>query len=74
MKTNPRENRIFAAERAVGEYKGTHRVKILAEKRTKLLLHLLSFSILWRYQMVKLYLQYAYRLFRKGIDEWVSKP
>ena len=35
IKTNPRENRIFATERVVGEYKGTHRVKILTKKRTK---------------------------------------
>lgn len=69
MKTNPRENRFFATERAVGEQKSTHHVKILAEKRTKFLLPTFSFPILWRYQMVKLYLQYAYRLFRKGIDE-----
>ena len=74
IKTNLRENRIFATEWAVGEQKGTHSVKILAEMRTKPLLPTFSFSILWRYQMVKLYLQYAYRLFRKGIDEWVSKP
>ncbi len=69
MKTNPRENRFFATERAVGEEKDTHRVKKLAEKRTKLLLPPLSFSILWQYQIVKLYLQYAYRLFRSGISK-----
>jgi|GEM_PF-4153605 len=69
MKTNPRENRIFAAERAVGELKSTLCVKILAGKWTKSLLPTLSFSILWRYQIVKLHLQCACRLFRKGIDE-----
>ena len=34
IKTNPRENRFFAVGRELGEQKGTHEVKILAEKKT----------------------------------------
>ena len=36
IKTNLRENRLFAAWWAVGGEKGTHSVKITAEKMTKL--------------------------------------
>ena len=34
IKTNLRENRFFAARRTIGSKKGTHRVKIIAEKFT----------------------------------------
>ena len=34
IKTNPRENRFFAAKWTIGEKKGTHNVKFLTEKIT----------------------------------------
>ena len=34
IKTNLRENRFFAARKAIGGEKGSHSVKILAEKKT----------------------------------------
>ena len=35
IETNLRENRFFAARRAIGEQKAIHNVKIYAEKWTK---------------------------------------
>jgi len=35
IKTNLRENRFFAARWAIGEWKGTHNVKIFTKNRTK---------------------------------------
>ncbi len=35
IKTNLRENRLFAARRAIGEQKGTHNVKIFTKNQTK---------------------------------------
>ncbi len=37
IKTNLRENRFFAAWLAVGGEKGTHNVKILTKKQTKMM-------------------------------------
>jgi len=36
IKTNLRENRLFAARRAIGEQKGTHNVKFSTKNQTKL--------------------------------------
>ena len=35
IKTNLRENRLFGARWAFGDYDGTHNVKFIAEKLTK---------------------------------------
>ena len=35
IKTNLRENRLFAARRAIGGQKGTHNVKIFTKNHTK---------------------------------------
>ena len=35
IKTNLRENRLFAARRAIGEQKGTHNVKSSTKNQTK---------------------------------------
>ncbi len=35
IKTNLRENRLFAARRAIGEQKGTHNVKFSTKNQTK---------------------------------------
>ncbi|OFQ17606.1 hypothetical protein HMPREF2955_10900 [Prevotella sp. HMSC073D09] len=37
VKTNPRENRFFAARWAIGDEKDTHNVKFFAENQTKLI-------------------------------------